>query len=147
MLGFELFHPDLTQRAALPISPVGILEDLRLHFVEPVNHRRREAPAILIVAWSGEPGVWQLPPPPRDRLSQPRLDLGRPRQDLLDEPERQIRIVFGDHGQLDVPARLLAEGSMLPFRPRGKLALQCLVYAQIEWYHTLPTPLSRQFLM
>jgi len=129
ILGLEFFHPDLTQRPALPISPMRILEDLRLHFVEPMNNCRREALTILIVAWSGESGIWQLPPPPRDRLSKACLDLGRPRQDLFDESERQIRIVFCDHGQLDVPACLLAEGSMLSFRPRGKSALQCLAHA------------------
>jgi hypothetical protein len=83
VLGLEFFHPDLAQGPALPVSSVGVLKDLRLHFVEPVNDGWREAFAILVVTWSGEPGIWHLPPPPLDGLGKPRLDLGRPFQDLL----------------------------------------------------------------
>ncbi len=78
ILGLEFFHPDLAQSPTLPVSPVGILEDLRLHFVEPLNDGLREALAIFVVAWCGEPGIWHLPPAPLDRLGKPRLDLGRP---------------------------------------------------------------------
>ncbi len=135
ILGLEFFPPDLAQSPALPVSSVGVLEDLRLHFVEPVNDGWREAFAIFVVTWSGEPGIWHLPPPPLDGLGKPRLDLGRPLQDLLNELERQIRIVLSDHRQFDVSARLLAERSMLPFSPRGELALQGLVHAQIQRHH------------
>lgn len=78
ILVLEFLDPDLAQSPPLPVSPVGVLEDLRLHFVEPVNDGWREAFAIFVVAGGGEPGIWHLPPPPLDGLGKPRLDLGRP---------------------------------------------------------------------
>ncbi|HKV46320.1 MAG TPA: hypothetical protein VJT32_16855 [bacterium] len=87
ILCLEFFHPDLTQRPSLAVSPMGVLEDLRLDIVEPVNDSRRESVAIFVVAWGSEPWVWQLPPPPLDGLGQSCLDLSRPLQDLLNEPK------------------------------------------------------------
>ncbi len=66
---------------------MGVLEDLRLDFVEPINDCQREPFTIFVVAWSGEPCVWQLPPPPLHGLGKSRLDLSRPLQDLLNEPK------------------------------------------------------------
>ena len=66
---------------------MGVLEDLRLDFVEPVNDCRREPFAIFVVAWSSQPCVWHLPPPPLDGLGKSYLDLSRPLQDFLNEPK------------------------------------------------------------
>jgi hypothetical protein len=86
-LCLEFFHPDLTQRSSLAVSSMGVLEDLRLDFVEPANDRRCEPFAIFVVAWSSEPCVRHLPPPPLDGLGKSCLDLSRPLQDLLNEPK------------------------------------------------------------
>ncbi len=85
ILRLEFFHPDLTQRSSLAVSPMRVLEDLRLDFVEPVNDCRREPFAIFVVAWRSEPRVWHLPPPPLDGLGKSCLKLSHPLQDLLNE--------------------------------------------------------------
>ena len=87
ILCLEFFRPDLTQSPAFAVSPMGVLEDLRLDIVEPVNDSGREPFAIFIVSWSSEPCVWQLLPPPLDGLGKSCLDLSRPLQDLLNEPK------------------------------------------------------------
>jgi hypothetical protein len=74
ILCLELFHPDLTQNPSLAVSPMGVLEDLLLDLVEPVNDSRREPFAIFGVAWSSDPCRWQLPPPPLDGLGKSCLD-------------------------------------------------------------------------
>lgn len=88
ILCLEFFHPDLAQRPSLTVPSVGVLEDLRLDFVEPVDDRRRKPFAIFVVAWSSEPCVWHLPPSPLDGFGQPCLNLSCPFQDLLNEPKR-----------------------------------------------------------
>ena len=98
ILGLESLHPDMAQSPSFPVSPVGVLEDLSLHFVEPVNDCRHEAFAIFVVAWSSETGIRHLPPSPLDGLGKPCLDLGCPLQNFLNKLEREIRIILSDHG-------------------------------------------------
>ncbi len=88
VLCFELLHPNMTESTTLPISAVRIVEDMRLHLVEPVNDGGREALTIFVVARRSKPCVWHLPASPLHRFSEPGLDLGRTFQDLLDELER-----------------------------------------------------------
>jgi hypothetical protein len=144
ILCLEFFHPDLTQRPSLAVSPMGILEYLRLDFVEPVNDCRREPLAIFVVAWSSEPCVWQLPPAPLDGLGKSCLDLSRPLQDLPNEPKGKIWIVLGDHGQFDVSAGLFAQWPMLPFSARRELALQVVVHPKIQRHHRCPLTRSNK---
>ncbi len=87
ILCLKFFHPDLAQRPSLAVSPMRVLEDLRLDSVEPANDRRLEPFAIFTVAWRSKPRVWHLPPPPLHGLGKSFLNLSRPLQDLLNEPK------------------------------------------------------------
>src|SRR5437879_8898539 len=61
VLGLEFLHPNMSKRTTLPVAAVWILEDLCLHFVKPADNRWREAFAIFVVTWGGEPRVRHLP--------------------------------------------------------------------------------------
>jgi len=135
VLGLEFLHPNISKRTTLPVASVWILENLCLHFVKPADNGWREAFAIFVVTWGGEPRIRHLPPSPLYGLSEPRFNFSCPFQDLLDQLERQIGVILGDHGQLDVSACLLAQRPMLPLSPRCELALQTLVNPQIQCHH------------